>query len=193
MGWVRSVFILMASPGPNQSLHRQIESQPDRKVTGGGGHRYPTFPSITVPLWKPVMIEIPNETRGDLAEDEERNLSWEIRTASGTAGGGGGEKKSTSWTKGKKKRVEQNKRRVQEIWHLIVLCSPCFLRWYRKQWVDVATPWGLHIYDAHHRSDRVLTPTWCAWQRLGVTTRAAQRGQKRGRGKEWVNYPIKSV
>lgn len=61
---------------------------------------------------------------------------------------------------------------------------PCFLRWYRKQWVDVATPWGLHIYDAHQRSGGVLTQTWCAWQRLQTDIRGAHREDRR-EGK-WV-------
>lgn len=52
---------------------------------------------------------------GDFAEDEERNISWEIRTASRTAAGGGGEKKKHQLDKKEKKSVEQNKRRVQEM------------------------------------------------------------------------------
>lgn len=83
------------------------------------------------------------------------------------------------------KRKKQKTNKGLRKWHLIVLCSPCFLKWYMKQRVDVVTPWGLHIYDAHHRCGRVLTQTWCAWQRLQMKTRAAHREE--GRGGKWVS------
>lgn len=111
MGWVRSGFILMASPGPNESLHWQLDSQSDSKVTGGDGPHYPTFPSITVPMWKPLTIK--KKTHWDKGTWEKKNLvgnrdgflySKRMRR----------EKKSTSWTK-EIKSFEQNKQRSQEM------------------------------------------------------------------------------
>lgn len=51
----------------DQSWAKLVTSLADResarlKMKGRGGHHYATFPSITAPLWKPVMTEIPNVT-----------------------------------------------------------------------------------------------------------------------------------
>lgn len=115
-----------------------------------------------------------------------------IRTASRSAGGGGKEKHRLEKQKKKENKIKEGFRK----WHLIVLCSPCFLRLGRKQWVDVTTPWGLHINDAHQHSGRVLTQTWCAWQRLQRETRAAH-GENRRKGKRvfrhlysWELHPV---
>lgn len=100
---------MMASPGPNQSIYRQIESQPDRKWE---------VMVIIIPPSPPSLFLCDDEklpmTLGDMDEDEERNTSWETGMASQIVGGGGEEKKSTSWTI-EEKSVEQNKRRVQEM------------------------------------------------------------------------------
>lgn len=174
----------MASPGPEQSLHWQIESQPDRKVTGGGGRHDPTAPSITAPLWKPVMIEISNET-GE--KDEEKKLlvgnqdsfpnSRKMRRR--------GEKKHQLDTKS----VEQNKRRVQEM----TSHSPLFPL--RPQVVQENSEWmsrhhGVCAYtmlttaeaESLHRHD--VLDKGCRW-RPGQHTERTEEGEH-----EWVRRRI---
>lgn len=92
-----SGFILMASPGPNQSPPWQIESQPDNKETGEDRH-YPIFPSIAVPKSSDWLKKEkkPSIKQEDLGENDDGMASK--NRVNGEEEEEEEREKSTSWT-----------------------------------------------------------------------------------------------
>lgn len=95
---------------------------------------------------------------------------WRWTMGAAFRSAGGREKKKTKQHHLTKKKKDW---RVQKLISHSPFLFLRFLWWYRKQWVDVATPWGLHMCDGR----RPYTDMMCL-------TKAAAGGQDRGGKKQ---------
>lgn len=77
-----------------------------------------------------------------------------------------------------KKKKKNKIKRIQKLTSHSPFLFPRFLGWYRKQWVDVATPWSLHVYDGR-RWQRPYTDMMC------LTKAAAGRRERADGTNQW--------